>query len=88
LAAGETKNPRQSLPKAIKNVYIRIITFYIGGTIVMGLTVPSNDPGLVATDGTAAHSPFVIAIRNAGIDVLPSVRTTQYLIFTLFVIAH
>ncbi|TFK40978.1 amino acid permease [Crucibulum laeve] len=73
IAAGEAKNPRRNLPKAIKRVYIRILLFYIGGTAVIGLLVPSNSPGLDIADGTAASSPFVIAIQNAGIKGLPSV---------------
>ncbi|KAK0440805.1 amino acid permease [Armillaria borealis] len=67
ISAGEAKNPRTSLPKAIKKVYVRIILFYILGTLVIGLLVPSNDPRLNLNDGTAASSPFVIAIENAGI---------------------
>jgi hypothetical protein len=31
IAAGEAKNPRRNLPKAIKRVYIRILLFYICG---------------------------------------------------------
>lgn len=77
LAAGEAKNPRRSasisfvsifdvlsgknLPKAIKRVYIRILLFYIGGTFIIGLLVPSTDPGLNLTVQDAAASPFVIA---------------------------
>ncbi|TFK64955.1 amino acid permease [Pluteus cervinus] len=73
IAAGEAKNPRRNLPKAIKRVYIRILLFYIGGTFIIGLLVPSNAEGLNLADGTAASSPFVIAIQNAGIKALPSV---------------
>jgi len=73
IAAGEAKNPRRNIPRAIKRVYIRICLFYIGGTAVIGLLVPSNSPGLDLTDGTAASSPFVIAIQNAGIKALPSI---------------
>lgn len=36
IAAGEAKNPRRNLPKAIRRVYIRILLFYIGGTLVIG----------------------------------------------------
>lgn len=61
MTAGEAKNPRRNLPKAIKRVYIRILLFYIGGTFVIGLIVPSNDPGLNLTDKNAAASPFVLA---------------------------
>ncbi|KAJ7122736.1 amino acid permease/ SLC12A domain-containing protein [Mycena epipterygia] len=73
IAAGEAKNPRRNLPKAIKRVYIRILLFYIGGVIIVGLLVPSNDPGLNLGSGTAASSPFVIAITRSGIKSLPSV---------------
>lgn len=74
IAAGEAKNPRRNLPKAIKRVYIRILLFYIGGTFIIGLLVPSNDPllSLKSTHGTAGASPFVIAIQRSGIKFLPS----------------
>ncbi|KAF7355037.1 Lysine-specific permease [Mycena sanguinolenta] len=73
IAAGEAKNPRRNLPKAIRRVYIRILLFYIGGVIIIGLLVPSNDPGLNLGSGTAAGSPFVIAIKRSGIKALPSI---------------
>lgn len=74
IAGAEVKNPRRNIPKAIKRVYIRLLLFYIGGVTVIGLLVPSNDDRLNLNDGTAAASPFVIAISNAGIKALPSVR--------------
>jgi len=73
IAAGEAKNPRRNLPKAIRRVYIRILLFYIGGVIIIGLLVPSNNSNLNLTASTAASSPFVIAIKTAGIKGLPSV---------------
>ena len=73
IAAGEAKNPRRNLPKAIRRVYIRILLFYIGGVTVVGLLVPSTDPGLKLGSGTAAASPFVIAIKRSGIKFLPGV---------------
>jgi len=73
IAAGEAKNPRRNLPKAIKRVYIRILVFYLGGTLIIGLLVPSNNKNLSLTSGNATASPFVIAIQTAGISGLPSV---------------
>ncbi|KAG2186269.1 hypothetical protein INT43_002707 [Umbelopsis isabellina] len=75
IAAGEAANPRKNIPKAIKKVYIRICLFYILGTFIIGLLVSSADPrlGSSAGAGTAASSPFVIAIEDAGIPVLPSI---------------
>jgi len=72
IAAGETKDPRRNLPKAIRGVYIRILLFYIGGTIIIGLLVQSNNQDLLLT-GTAGSSPFIIAIQRANIYGLPSV---------------
>ncbi|WVR06212.1 hypothetical protein IAU60_003242 [Kwoniella sp. DSM 27419] len=73
IAAGEAKNPRRNLPRAIKRVYVRILVFYLGGTFIIGLIVPSNEKGLALNSGTALASPFVIAIRKAGIPALPSI---------------
>ncbi|KAG6907866.1 hypothetical protein DXG01_007080 [Tephrocybe rancida] len=50
-----------------------IVLFYVGGTAIIGLLVPYTSQGLDLSDGTAASSPFVIAIQNAGIKVLPSI---------------
>ncbi|KAJ6510097.1 amino acid permease, partial [Mycena vitilis] len=72
IAAGEAKNPRRNLPKAIKRVYIRILLFYIGGVIIIGLLVPSNDSRLNLSTGTAASSPWVEQ-SSSGIKTLPSI---------------
>lgn len=40
---------------------------------MVGLLVPSNDPDLLRSSGTAAQSPFVIAATRAGIKVVPSI---------------
>jgi len=46
--------------------------FYICGVTVIGLLVPSNSTGLNLTVKNAAASPFVLAIKTAGIKGLPS----------------
>ena len=58
--------------RSIRRVYIRILLFYIGGVTIIGLLVPYNHPDLDLSS-TAAGSPFVIAIKTAGIKGLPSV---------------
>ncbi|GAA95789.1 uncharacterized protein L969DRAFT_62736 [Mixia osmundae IAM 14324] len=83
LAAGEAANPRKTVPKAIRRVFYRILLFYVGGILVIGLTVPSNSPELLQPTGqagTAAQSPFVIAINNAGIKTLPSIINAVILV--------
>ncbi|KAK7924620.1 amino acid permease [Apiospora marii] len=90
LAAAETMNPRKSLPTAIKQVFWRISLFYIVALTLVGLLVPYDDSRLLRGEGnsdkmTAAASPFVIAIENAGIEVLPSVMNVVILIAVLSV---
>ncbi|KAK8082999.1 amino acid permease [Apiospora saccharicola] len=90
LAAAETMNPRKSLPTAIKQVFWRISLFYIVALTLVGLLVPYTDTRLLRGEGntdkmTAAASPFVIAIENAGIEVLPSVMNVVILIAVLSV---
>ena len=46
IAAGEAKNPKRNMPKAIRRVYARILLFYLGGTFIIGMLVPSNHPDL------------------------------------------
>jgi amino acid permease len=70
----------------MKRVYIRILVFYIGGTAIIGLLVPSNDSRLNLKDQDAAASPFVLAISHAGIRVLPSVSYSHlYVHITFFI---
>ncbi|KAH8924824.1 hypothetical protein BT69DRAFT_1261010 [Atractiella rhizophila] len=76
IASGEAKNPRRTLPRAVRRLFIRILLFYILGVFIIGLLCPSNEddlPGNLNGGDTAASSPFVIAIKRAGIKGLPSV---------------
>ncbi|KIJ21134.1 hypothetical protein PAXINDRAFT_165882 [Paxillus involutus ATCC 200175] len=73
IAASETENPRRNIAKAVRRVFYRICIFYMLGIFITGLLVPYNDPSLLHTTGTAAQSPYVIAMTRAGIKVLPSI---------------
>ncbi|RDW58187.1 hypothetical protein BP6252_13598 [Coleophoma cylindrospora] len=73
VAAAETVNPHKSIPKAVHRVTYRILFFYVLGALLIGMIIPSNDPSLVSGSGNANSSPFVIAIKNSGIQVLPSI---------------
>lgn len=72
LAAAETRNPRKALPQALRTVWIRVSLFYVVSVFMIGLIVSSEDERL-GSSSTAAASPFVIAIKDAGITALPSV---------------
>lgn len=80
ITGGESRNPRVSLPRAIKSIYVRLVLFYILGVFVITITVASNDERLSLNSGTALASPFVIAIETAGIRVLPSIVNAGLLV--------
>ncbi|MCX4726329.1 amino acid permease [Streptomyces sp. NBC_01020] len=62
VTAGESKNPRKVLPKAINTVPWRIAVFYIGALIMILSVVPWTEfhPGI---------SPFVAAFQKMGLGV-------------------
>lgn len=73
VTAGEAANPRKSVPRAIKKVIVRILIFYLLSLFLIGLLVPYNDPKLTSNDSYVSSSPFIIAIQNTGVTVLPSI---------------
>ncbi|KAG7913634.1 uncharacterized protein OGAPODRAFT_13497 [Ogataea polymorpha] len=77
LASGETPNFRKLAPAVMKSVAIRVVTFNVLSLFMVSLMVASNDPNLLsainAGAGNGAQSPFVIAVENAGVKVLPSI---------------
>lgn len=85
LAASEAANPRKSLPRATKQVFWRITLFYIISLTLVGVLVPYTDSRLGGGSYDASASPFVIAIRNAGISGLPSVINVVIMIAVLSV---
>lgn len=74
LAAAESVNPREAIPQASKQVFFRVSFFYIINLFIVGLILPSTDPRLEGSSGANTKaSPFVLAIQDAGINVLPSI---------------
>lgn len=74
LAAAESENPRKAIPRAAKQVFFRIFFFYVVNLFVLGLILPYTDPRLLHASGANSKaSPFVLAIQDAGISVLPSI---------------
>ncbi|RAH42021.1 amino acid permease [Aspergillus brunneoviolaceus CBS 621.78] len=70
ITAGETKNPSKTLPRVVRNVFWRIVLFYIVSIVLIGLDVPYNYPGL--SSKTTATSPFTIVFVEAGSTVAGS----------------
>lgn len=75
MAAGEAKKPRKVMPDAFRSVFYRLTTFFVLGSLCIGLVVPYNDPDLLSAISNAhpgaGSSPYVIAIRHLHIPILP-----------------
>ncbi|THW84157.1 amino acid permease [Aureobasidium pullulans] len=83
MAAGEAENPRVVMPKAFKAVFYRLTTFFMLGSLCVGILVPYNDKELIAatTAGLpgAAASPYVVAMDRLRISVLPHIVNAMVL---------
>ncbi|KAJ1337707.1 putative amino acid permease [Microdochium nivale] len=74
LAAAESANPRKAVPLAAKQVFFRVAFFYIVNLFILGLILRSDDPRLAKSSGAnSSASPFILAIQDAGVSVLPSI---------------
>ncbi|KAF2867409.1 histidine permease [Massariosphaeria phaeospora] len=87
VTVGEAQNPRKTIPRAIKLTFYRILFFYVLSVFFLGMLVPYNSPelGFAASKkaGTkASASPFVVAIKLAGIKHLPGIINGAILLFT------
>ncbi|WP_212031146.1 amino acid permease [Cytobacillus depressus] len=60
IAAGESEEPEKNIPRAIRNVLVRIVVFYISSIIVLSAIFPSTELGLL-------ESPFVTIMDLARI---------------------
>lgn len=89
MVAGECELPRVYLKKAFKTTYIRFGIFFIGSALTVSVVIPYNEKTLVAIQnggsggGTASASPYVIAMNNLGVSVLPHV-TNALLVTSIF----
>ncbi|ASI34217.1 gamma-aminobutyrate permease [Exiguobacterium sp. N4-1P] len=68
IAAGESEDPEKNVPKAVKQVFWRILLFYVFAIFVIGMLIPYTSPSLVSNDITdVAVSPFTLVFEKAGL---------------------
>jgi amino acid transporter len=79
IVAGEARMPCYDMPRAAKNLFVRIILIFLTSCILISVLVPYTEPLLLGTSNVAA-SPFVIAMGYAGIPVLPHIINVVLLI--------
>ncbi|KAH8674112.1 amino acid permease/ SLC12A domain-containing protein [Xylariales sp. PMI_506] len=84
VTVGEAQNPRKTVPRAIRLTFFRILFFYCLSVLLIGMCVPYNSKELAfanASTANASGSPFVVAIKLAGITALDHVLNACILIF-------
>ena len=60
IAAGETENPAQTIPKAIRTTLIRLILFFVGSIFILSALLPASEAGVL-------ESPFVSVLERIGV---------------------
>ncbi|KAI7893228.1 amino acid permease/ SLC12A domain-containing protein [Mucor mucedo] len=83
ITAGECENPIKQVPRAIKNVFWRIIIFYLGSVFVMGMIIPYDDPRNNMGSGSVTISPFTIVFEKAGLESVAHIMNAVILITVL-----
>ncbi|HAC3175142.1 TPA_asm: amino acid permease [Listeria innocua] len=80
IAAGESATPEKSVPKAIKQVFWRILLFYIFAIFIIGMIIPYTNPNLLSAEATdVAISPFTLVFEKAGLAFAASVMNAVIL---------
>ncbi|CAH2714238.1 Lysine-specific permease [Neobacillus rhizosphaerae] len=77
VAAGETDDPAKAIPRAVKQVFWRILLFYVLAILVIGLLIPYTNGNLANGDVTV--SPFTLVFQKAGIAFAASVMNAVIL---------
>ncbi|ORX98579.1 lysine-specific permease [Basidiobolus meristosporus CBS 931.73] len=85
VAAGESENPEKNVPTAIKQVFWRILLFYIGAIMIISFLIPYTDPNLVSSGSVqdVAISPFTLVFKLAGLGPASDVMNAIILITVL-----
>lgn len=80
IAAGESEEPEKNVPNAIRQVFWRILLFYIGAILILGLLIPYTSPSLL--NGNVENisvSPFTLVFERAGLAFAASVMNAVVL---------
>ncbi len=56
MAAGEAENPRRLINKAFISFVWRLMFFFIGGALCIGIVIPYDDPKLAAVTSSEDSS--------------------------------
>ncbi|MDH2173282.1 amino acid permease [Acinetobacter johnsonii] len=81
VAAGESKDPQKTIPIAIKQIFWRILLFYVVCIFIIGTLISYDDPLLLqaASSENIALSPFTLLYEKAGFAFAASVMNAVIL---------
>ncbi|GGI17663.1 MULTISPECIES: amino acid permease [Gottfriedia] len=77
VAAGESEEPNKNIPRAARQIFWRILLFYVLSIIVIGLLIPYTNENLAS--GDVAVSPFTLVFDKAGIAFAASIMNAVIL---------
>ncbi|MDQ8734909.1 amino acid permease [Paenibacillus sp. LHD-38] len=77
VTAGESENPRENIPRAIRSIFWRILLFYILAILLIGMLIPYSNEQLAS--GDISTSPFTIIFEKAGLAVAASIMNAVIL---------
>ncbi|BDZ30350.1 amino acid permease [Lactiplantibacillus sp. WILCCON 0030] len=80
ITAGESATPEKSIPAAIKQVFWRILLFYILAIFVIAAIIPYTSKDLLGSSASdIAISPFTLVFKKAGLAAAASVMNAVIL---------
>ncbi|KAI9319814.1 amino acid permease/ SLC12A domain-containing protein [Dichotomocladium elegans] len=84
ITAGECSNPAKQVPRAIKNVFWRIVIFYLCSVFIMGQIIPWNDPhNLNTSSKDVTVSPFTLVFEKGSLESVAHIMNVVILITVL-----
>ncbi|MBW9849319.1 lysine transporter, partial [Escherichia coli] len=76
IAAGESDDPAKNIPRAVRQVFWRILLFYVFALLIISLIIPYADPSLLRNDVTAISvRPFPLLFPLAALLAAAAVMT-------------
>jgi lysine-specific permease len=80
IAAGESSDPGKNVPKAVRQIFWRILIFYVLAIFVIGMLLPYTDPSLLKSSvSDIAVSPFTLVFQRSGLAFAASVMNAVIL---------
>ncbi|MTH53432.1 amino acid permease [Bacillus mangrovi] len=80
IVAGESDNPKKNIPIAVKQIFWRILLFYMLAIFVIAMIIPFTDERLMGGGlSNMAMSPFTLVFERAGIAFAASVMNAVIL---------